>query len=149
MPELIARASSYQPLIGNKIWMGSLGDVPALVEKEHCDVIIDLRAEIIPTGKEHPEHYLHFPLIDGEETQEGVINETVETIAALTEHGRRVAFHCASGKSRSGCIAIGLLIRLGQASTVEKAEQLLLAIRPETVIHPKLKTALQHLYRQA
>ncbi|GGF96935.1 protein-tyrosine phosphatase family protein [Paenibacillus abyssi] len=146
MPELKQMKKSYQQLIENKVWIGGLCDVSALVEKECCDVIIDLRGEKELTGKEHPQHYLHFPLMDGQDNQEPVIHEAVETVAKLVERGHKVALHCTAGQSRTACVASGALIRLGLAESVLEAQQKVQTIRPEAQIHPKLISSLSNLY---
>ncbi|MBD2845721.1 dual specificity protein phosphatase family protein [Paenibacillus sp. IB182496] len=146
MPGVTSRAASYQELIEGKVWLGDLSDVTALVEKEHCDIVIDLRGEKEPTGKENPQHYLLVPMFDGCENQESRIQEAVDAVEKLVHSRHKVALHCSGGLSRAGCVATALLVRFGKASTIDDAEQLLRKMRPTISIHPKLMRSLNNLY---
>jgi protein-tyrosine phosphatase len=45
--------------------------------------------------------------------------------------GKRSIFHCGGGSGRTGTIAVGTLLSLGLAKTVEEAEAIAKAARPK------------------
>jgi len=146
LPEINTAFNSYKELVQGKVWIGSLGDTISLIEKEGCHVIVDLRSEKVLTGKEHPLHYVRIPLEQDGEHQQTIIQETVDWICELTEGGYRIGIHCSEERSRTGCIAIGTLIRLGGASTVQEAQATLQALWPDVRLRPQLLAALHDLY---
>lgn len=146
MPKINTSFNSYKELIQGKVWIGGLGDTISLIEKEGCHVIVDLRSEKVLTGKEHPLHYVRIPLEACGEQQQTVIQETVDWICELAEGGYRIGIHCSEERSRTSCIAIGTLIRLGSAGTVQEAQTMLQMLWPDVRLHPQLLAALHDLY---
>lgn len=55
-------------------------------------------------------------------------------------------FHCGGGGGRAGTVAVGTLIELGQATSVEEAEQKAKAIRNKVNVREPMKIALQNIY---
>jgi protein-tyrosine phosphatase len=138
---------SYQSLHDNKIFIGGQHDVEALIRDEKCEVIIDLRAEApIDDSETDGIKHIHIPLVDQKEGQEQKILQAVSNVVDAYKAGKKVAFHCAAGRSRTGSVAIGMLLTLGISHSVEDAEQYVKRIRPEVTIHPLLKESVQKAF---
>lgn len=139
---------SYQALVDNKIFIGGEQDVQSFIEEEKCEVIVDLRAES-PDAKLDKEGVvrIHIPLVDKEEGQEKFLKQAIDTIVKEAEAGKKVAFHCAAGRSRAGSVAIGTLLALGLSDSVDDAEARIQAIRPEVVVHEKLKKSVAEIFQ--
>ena len=60
--------------------------------------------------------------------------------------GRKVAFHCGGGRGRTGAVATGVLLALGQCRTVAEAEAKAQAIRPQINLKANQRAALLVLY---
>ena len=50
-------------------------------------------------------------------------NPLIKLVNAYNE-GKNVYFHCQGGSNRTGTVAIGTLLALGKASTIEEAEEM-------------------------
>lgn len=57
------------------------------------------------------------------------------------------SYFCSGGRNRTGTVATELLLELGQASSVEEAEQQVKAVRSIIAIKPELKQVLINLYQ--
>ncbi|MDQ0246669.1 protein-tyrosine phosphatase [Bacillus fengqiuensis] len=138
---------TYQSLHEDKIFIGGQHDVEALISDEKCEVIIDLRAEsAIQDNEIGGIKHIHVPLIDQQEGQEQQIQQAVNKVVEAYKAGKKVAFHCAAGRSRTGSVAIGTLLSLGISSSVEDAEKYVKRIRPEVNIHPLLRQSVQKVF---
>jgi protein-tyrosine phosphatase len=61
--------------------------------------------------------------------------------------GKNVYFHCNTGRGRAGTIATATLLELGQADSVDEAEQKAKEIRPQINVRPQFKEALKRIYK--
>lgn len=88
------------------------------------------------------------PLVNNstEPGQEAVISQAIKQVTEAYHEGKKVAIHCAAGLARTGTVAIGTLLELGLAVSVEEAESTVKRIRPAVEISPAQHEALQHLY---
>jgi protein-tyrosine phosphatase len=57
-----------------------------------------------------------------------------------------VAFHCGGGSGRTGAVAAGTLIALGEAKGIDEAEVKAKNIRSKINIKPPQRESLQKLY---
>jgi len=64
------------------------------------------------------------------------------------KNDKKVAFHCSGGKGRTGTVAVGTLIELGQASTIDEAEAKAKSIRNVIDLKSPQRESLQKLYRK-
>jgi protein-tyrosine phosphatase len=141
-------AKTYQSLYDERIFIGGAKDVKAFIEDEHVEIIVDLRAEV---SDEYPElsdsvQYIHIPLVDRSTGQEELLKKAVDHVVSGFASGKKVAIHCAAGKSRAGSVAVGTLLALGLCDTVEEAEASVKKIRPEVEVHSELRKSLAALY---
>jgi len=63
--------------------------------------------------------------------------------------GKKVFFHCSGGRNRSGTVAIGALLELGEATTIDATENKAKSIRDIIDVKPEMKEVLHRLYTNA
>lgn len=134
---------NYQALIGNRIFVGGVADVQRAIEDEKIDVVYDLRAEVAASASEISKHQ---PIVDDGEFQDESIRTGVKQIVQDYQDGKRIFFHCNSGRGRAGTMAVATLMELRLADTIEEAEAQVKMIRPEVDVKPQFKEALKRIY---
>ncbi|MGN8768008.1 protein-tyrosine phosphatase family protein [Paenibacillus barengoltzii] len=143
MPE----EKNYQALYDNKIFMGGAADVEAMVKNEGVEVIVDLRAE--STGCAYPDadvKWIQVPLGDNAESpQDELFKQAINHVVEAYRSGKKVGFHCGGGSGRTGAVAAGTLIALGECKTLDEAEQKAKSIRSKINIKPPQREALKKL----
>ncbi|MDF2652941.1 MAG: protein-tyrosine phosphatase [Paenibacillus sp.] len=139
---------NYHALVDDQIFMGGAADVKEMITEEHCDVIVDLREEALESS--YPQDnvtWIHVPIGDNaEKPQEELFIEAINHVVNAYQSGKKVGFHCGGGKGRTGAVAIGTLITLGIAPSIEAAEQLAKSIRPVIQVRPPQREALEKLF---
>lgn len=95
-----------------------------------------------------PEHVTrhHFPIVEDESGQEGSVQAAIQAVTAAVNSGKTVYFHCAGGRNRTGTVATGVLLELGQAATVDEAETLAKEKRPDINIKQDMREVLKGFY---
>ncbi|MCZ8520845.1 MULTISPECIES: protein-tyrosine phosphatase family protein [Paenibacillus] len=141
-------SKAYQALVEDRIYLGGASDVEAMITEEHCDVIIDLRDEATECAYPGTEAaWVKIGLGDHAETpQDERFRQAIDAVVDAYRSGKKVGFHCGGGKGRTGAVAVGTLIALGQASTIEEAERIAKDIRPVINIRPPQREALEKIY---
>lgn len=141
-------SEAYQQLVKGRIFIGGAADAKTAVENEGIDVVFDLRAEAGDSDESYTR--IHAPIVDDStEQQDESIQEAVDGVVTAYEEGKKVFFHCAGGSNRTGTVAIGTLLALGEAKTVEEAEQMATSVRPKISVKPELKESLHRIFPQA
>lgn len=141
-------SEAYQPLVKDRIFIGGAADAKTAVENEGIDVVFDLRAEAGDSEESYTR--IHAPIVDdSKEHQDESRQEAVDGVVTAYEEGKKVFFHCAGGSNRTGTVAIGTLLALGKAETVEEAEQMATNVRPIISVKPELKESLHRIFPQA
>jgi protein-tyrosine phosphatase len=132
----------------NLIFMGAASDVEAMVKNEGIEVVVDLRGEA--TECAYPDAQVEWTRIQlgdsSELPQAEGLSQAIQAVTDAYHSKKKVAFHCAGGRGRTGAVAAGVLIQLGLASTIEEAEALAKGIREIIDIKPAQKIALNELY---
>lgn len=142
-------SEAYQQLVKDRIFIGGAADAKTAVENEGIDVVFDLRAEAADSNDESYTR-IHAPIVDdSREQQDESIQEAVDGVVTAYEEGKKIFFHCAGGSNRTGTVAIGTLLALGEAKTVEEAEQMATNVRPIISVKPELKESLHRIFPQA
>lgn len=143
-------SESYHALIEGKIFFGGAKDVQSMVEQEKVDLIVDLREESEGCAYPHAgTEWVKVPLGDEAEfPQEELLKQAVRHVAEAYRSGRKVGFHCGGGRGRTGAVAVGTLMELGLAATLEEAEAKAKSIRPVIKVKPAQWEALHLLYPQ-
>ena len=139
--------TAYQELVPNRIYIGGADAIPELLKNEKIDVVYDLRAE----NKEGEYDYnrKHQPIVDNAEHQDESVKQAIDEVVGAYESGKNVYFHCSGGKNRTGTVAIGTLLKLGKADSIEDAEAKAKGIREIINVNPEMKAALGRLFPNA
>ncbi|MBT2581604.1 dual specificity protein phosphatase family protein [Planococcus sp. ISL-109] len=141
-------SETYQQLVKDRIFIGGAADAKTAVEKEGIDIVFDLRAEATDSDGSYPR--VHAPIVDDSvEHQDESIQDAIDGVVIAYEEGKKIFFHCAGGSNRTGTVAIGTLLALGEADTVEEAEQMATSVRPKISVKPELKESLERIFPQA
>lgn len=133
----------YQALIDDRIFVGGVADVESAIEDEKIDVVYDLRAEVAASSSHISKHQ---PIVDDGEFQDESIRTGVKQIVQDYQEGKKIFFHCNSGRGRTGTMAVATLMELRLADTIEEAEAKVKMIRPEIDVKPQFKEALKRIY---
>lgn len=134
---------NYQALIDDRIFIGGVDDVTSAIEEEKIDVVYDLRAEVAASSSEISKHQ---PIVDDGAFQDESIRTGVKQIVQDYQDGKKIFFHCNSGRGRAGTMAVATLMELRLADTIEEAEARVKMVRPEVDVKPQFKDALKRIY---
>ena len=138
---------NYQELVKDRIYIGGADDVEDMMENEKVDVIFDLRAEA-PT-EESKYNRIHSPIVDDADSQDESVRKSIDQVVNAYNEGENIYFHCQGGSNRTGTVAIGTLLALGKASTIEEAEEMAKLARPKISVKPEMKETLKRIYPNA
>lgn len=140
-------SKNYQELVPGRIFIGGADDIPELLEHEKVDMVYDLRAE----NKEGEFTYnrTHMPIVDNAEQQDESVKKAIDEVVGAYQSGKNVYFHCSGGKNRTGTVAIGTLLKLGEANSIEEAEAKAKGIREVINVNPEMKASLERLFPNA
>ncbi|MCM3708800.1 dual specificity protein phosphatase family protein [Cytobacillus firmus] len=136
---------NYHELIKDRIYIGGADDVKEMLRNEKAEVIFDLRAEAPEVDYDR----IHSPIVDDAENQDESIKQSIEHVVNAYNEGKKVYFHCAGGSNRTGTVAIGSLLSLGKAKTIEEAEAMAKTARPKINVKPEMKESLHRLFPNA
>jgi thioredoxin reductase (NADPH) len=138
----------YQELVKDRIFIGGAAEAKRAAEAEKIDVVIDLRAEA--AEEDYSYSRLHSPVVDdSDEQQDESIQKAFQEVVDAYNDGKKVYFHCAGGSNRTGTVAIGTLLALGKADSIEEAEAQATSVRQKISVKPQMKEALQRLFPNA
>ncbi|MGD6802660.1 protein tyrosine phosphatase [Rossellomorea vietnamensis] len=132
----------YHELIQDRIYIGGADGAKEILENGKADVIFDLRAE----APEVEYDRTHSPIVDDAEHQDESIRKSIDMVVDAYEQGKKVYFHCAGGSNRTGTVAIGTLLSLGKANSIEEAEGMAKAARPKINVKPEMKESLGRIF---
>ncbi|KUP04860.1 protein tyrosine phosphatase [Bacillus coahuilensis m2-6] len=135
----------YQELIEGRIFIGGADDFEDVIKEEKIDVSFDLRAESDVTDSLY--NRVHSPIVDDEERQDETVKAAIDQVVDAYNKGQNVYFHCQGGSNRTGTVAIGTLLALDKAHSIEEAEELAKAARPKINVKPEMKEVLERLYK--
>ncbi|MDX5474778.1 MAG: dual specificity protein phosphatase family protein [Bacillaceae bacterium] len=135
---------NYHELIKGRIFIGGADDVQKMLKNEKVDVVYDLRAEAPDEEVEY--NRMHSPIVDDVTDQDESIKSSVDHIVKAYNEGKNIYFHCQGGSNRTGTVAIGTLLSLGEATTMEEAEKIAKEARPKINVKPEMKEALGRVY---
>jgi len=139
---------TYQALISDQIYFGGAKDVPAMVENDKIQVVVDLREESQACESSDPSvTWVKIPLGDNStEPEDKLFAQAIKAVVSAYHQNKKVAFHCGGGKGRTGTVAVGVLLELGICKTIDEAEALAKSIRPEINVKPDQRVSLVKLY---
>ena len=139
---------TYQALITDRIYFGSAKDVPAMVENDRIQVVVDLREESQACESSDPSlTWIKIPLGDNAtEPEHTLFAQAIQAVVSAYHQNKKVAFHCGGGKGRTGTVAVGVLLELGICKTIDEAEAMAKSIRPVINVKPDQRASLVRLY---
>ncbi|USK62426.1 protein-tyrosine phosphatase family protein [Peribacillus asahii] len=138
---------NYHELLKERIYIGGADDVQDLLENEKVDVIFDLRAEV--PKEEVKYNRVHSPIVDDAAQQDESVKKSINHVVNAYNEGKNVYFHCQGGSNRTGTVAIGTLLALEKANTIEEAEEIAKTVRPKINVKPEMKEALKRIFPNA
>jgi len=139
---------AYQTLIADRIYFGDAKDVPAMVENDRVQVVVDLREESQACESSDASlAWIKVPLGDNAtEPEHKLFAQAIQAVVSAYHQKKKVAFHCGGGKGRTGAVAIGVLLELGICNTIDEAEAMAKSIRPVINVKPDQRASLMKLY---
>lgn len=141
-------SKEYQELVKDRIFIGGAADAKNAAETEGIDLVVDLRAEV-PEG-DYGYHRIHSPIVDDSlEHQDDSVKEAIDQVVGAYNDGKKVYFHCAGGSNRTGAVAIGTLLALDKADSIEEAELQATSVRPKISVKEPLKESLSRIFPSA
>lgn len=138
---------AYHALVPN-LYMCGAQDVHQLIQEQGIDVVVDLRAEIDP-AELAPLNItrIHAPLEDHSMgMEESQMKEAIHAVVTHHQSGKKVAFHCGSGRGRTGAVAVGTLMELGLASDIDHALSIAREARSVLKMNEAQRATLRRLY---
>ncbi|MCT8137011.1 dual specificity protein phosphatase family protein [Anaerobacillus sp. CMMVII] len=135
---------NYHELFKNRIYIGGADDVNDLLDNEKVDLVFDLRAEA-PT-EEVNYNRVHSPIVDDAADQDESVKKSIEQVVKAYNEGKNIYFHCQGGSNRTGTVAIGTLLRLGKANSIDEAEKIAKEARPKINVKPEMKETLSRIF---
>lgn len=141
---MILNKHNYQELIKNRIYFGGANDVTDMMEAEKADVVFDLRVKEYDADSNI--NRIHSPIVDDQENQAKSLKDALEQVKDAYQSNKKVYFHCGGGNTRAGTVAIGTLLALDKAKTIDEAEEMVRSIRPTIKFKPEMKDALKEIF---
>ncbi|MCQ6275583.1 dual specificity protein phosphatase family protein [Bacillus sp. V3B] len=138
---------NYHELVKGRVYIGGADDVEDMMKNEKVDIIFDLRAEA-PT-EESKYNRVHSPIVDDADQQDDSVKRSIDRVVNEYHDGKVVYFHCQGGSNRTGTVAIGTLLALGKASTIEEAEEMAKVARPKINVKTEMKETLKRIFPSA
>ncbi|MBZ5753074.1 MULTISPECIES: dual specificity protein phosphatase family protein [Metabacillus] len=138
---------NYHELLKDHIYIGGADDIEDVMKNEKVDIAFDLRAEA--PKEESKYNRVHSPIVDDAEQQDESVKKSIDHVVSAYNEGKKVYFHCQGGSNRTGTVAIGTLLALGKADTIEEAEELAKTARPKINVKPEMKETLKRIFPNA
>lgn len=139
---------AYQELVEGRIFIGGAADAQKAFDTEQIDVVVDLRSEA--GAGDYGYQRIHSPIInETDQQQDESVKEAIDQVVGAYNDGKKIYFHCASGSNRAGTVAIGALLALGKADSIQDAEAQAKSVRPIISVNPQLKESLRRLFPDA
>ncbi len=138
---------NYHELIKDRIYIGGADDVKDMMSNEKADIVFDLRAEANEELSDYTR--MHCPIVDHADQQDESVKKAIKEVVGAYEDGKKIYFHCQGGSNRTGTVAIGTMLELGLADSIEEAEEKAKSVRAKINVRPELKDVLKRIYPEA
>ncbi|MEG9298468.1 dual specificity protein phosphatase family protein [Mangrovibacillus sp. Mu-81] len=138
---------NYHELVKSRIYIGGADDADEVTENENIDLVFDLRAEAPYANVTY--NRVHSPIVDDRDSQDESIQKSIDYVMKAYNEGKNIYFHCQGGSNRTGTVAIGSLLALEKAASIEEAEEIAKAARPKIKVKPEMKQSLKRLFPKA
>ncbi|WHX41391.1 dual specificity protein phosphatase family protein [Mesobacillus sp. AQ2] len=117
---------------------------PRITENEKIDMVYDLRAENKEGEYEYPR--THLPMFDNDSQQDESVKKAMDEVATAYESGKNIYFHCSTGRTRTGTLAAGTLLKLNRADSIEEAKSKAREVREVLNLDSQLITSLERIF---
>src|SRR5699024_7862478 len=114
--------ANYNELVKNRIFIGGAADLSEVLTEKEIDTVIDLRSKTEDTVEAKNIEKIHQPIFDETVNQEEAVQKAIDQVTKAYHEGKNVYFHCAAGQNRTGTVAVGSLLALNKAETIEEAK---------------------------
>jgi thioredoxin reductase (NADPH) len=138
--------ANYNELVKDRIFMGGAADLSEVLTEKEIDTVIDLRSKTEDTVEAKHIEKIHQPIFDETVNQEEAVQKAIDQVTKAYHEGKNVYFHCAAGQNRTGTVAVGSLLALNKAETIEEAKKQAKTIRPAIKLKPEMEASLKHLF---
>lgn len=135
----------YDELVQGRIYFGGAADTDAAVAQQKIDVVVDVRVN--GRNEAGAYQYIHSPIADENDEIPQSIKAGVEQVVDAYKEGKNIYIHCGSGSGRAGVMSVATLLELGIAENLTDAEAKVKEARPIVNVRPKMKEALEKLYK--
>ncbi|MBS4203673.1 protein-tyrosine phosphatase family protein [Lederbergia citrea] len=138
---------NYHELLKDRIYIGGADGIEEVMENEKIDILFDLRAEA--PKEDYKYNRVHSPIVDDAVQEDESVKKSIDSVINAYNEGKNVYFHCQGGSNRTGTVAIGTLLALGKAKTIEEAEHIAKTARPKINVKPEMKETLKRIFPNA
>jgi protein-tyrosine phosphatase len=113
-------------ILPNQLWIGNAGDGrdPEGLLQNGVAAVINLAAEEPSPVLPRSMIYCHFPLVDGPQDDEGVLDVAIRTIVSLLRSQVPTLVYCGAGMSRSPAVVAAALGIVQGGSPDEKLKEI-------------------------
>ena len=133
-------------ILPGRLWIGNAGDGrdPERLLAAGIAAVINLAAEEPSPVLPRSMVYCHFPLMDGAQDSQGVLDVAIRALISLLDNHVPTLVYCGAGMSRSPAVAAAALSVVQGGSPEEKLREIA-AGQPHDV-SPKLWEAVQKVW---
>ncbi len=112
-------------ILPNQLWIGNAGDGrdAGSLLRAGVAAVINLAAEEPSPNLPRSMIYCHFPLVDGPQDDEGVLDVAIQTVVFLQKKQFPTLVYCGAGMSRSPAVVAAALSIVKGGSPDEKLKQ--------------------------
>jgi protein-tyrosine phosphatase len=113
-------------ILPNQLWIGNAGDgrnADHLLQKGIV-AVINLAAEEPSPNLPRSIVYCHFPLVDGPQDDEGVLDMAIQTVVFLLKRQIPTLVYCGAGMSRSPAVVAAVLSIVQGGSPDERLKEI-------------------------
>ena len=113
-------------ILSNQLWIGNAGDGrdPERLLRAGVAAVINLAAEEPSPNLPRSMIYCHFPLMDGPQDDEGVLDMAIQTVVSLLKRQIPTLVYCGAGMSRSPAVVAAALSIVQGGSPDEKLKEI-------------------------
>ena len=134
-------------ILPNQLWIGNAGDGrdPERLLQNGVAAVINLAAEEPSPVLPRSMVYCHFPLMDGPQDDEGILDVAIQTLISLLKKRVPTLVYCGAGMSRSPAV-VAAALAIAQSGNPEEKLKEIVAGHPHDV-SPHLWEAVQRACR--
>ena len=113
-------------ILPNQLWIGNAGDGrdPERLLRAGVAAVINLAAEEPTPALPRSMIYCHFPLLDGPQDDEGVLDVAIQAVVSLLKKQIPALVYCGAGMSRSPAVVAAALSIVQGGSPDEKVKEI-------------------------